>query len=96
MKRGGKVSLKEYKIIGKIAKRVCSRFQVDDCPNIRSRLAMLVRMDIAAVHIVNPLRLEELLNADDFNFFHDVVGIRDNLNRRTGKLENCFIPRFSV
>lgn len=41
-----------------------------------------------------PLRLDELLEADKFNFAHDVYGIRRHINRKTGKLENCFLPRF--
>jgi hypothetical protein len=41
------------------------------------------------------LRLDELLNADDFNFTHDICGIQNNFNRQTLKMENCFTPRFS-
>lgn len=52
-------------------------------------------MDITACHVNGcPLKLEELLRADEFNFAHDVFGIRRHLNRETGKLENCFVPRF--
>jgi hypothetical protein len=54
-------------------------------------------MDVSATHANgNPLRLEALLNADDFNFMHDVGGIARHLDRDTGKLTNCFLPRFSV
>jgi hypothetical protein len=54
-------------------------------------------MDIDACHCNgNPLKLSELLAADDFNFGHDVFGIRRNINRKTGKLENCFVPRYSA
>ena len=54
------------------------------------------QMDITAVHANGrPLRLAELAAADDFNFAHDVLGIREHLNRETGQLENCFLPRFS-
>jgi hypothetical protein len=57
---------------------------------------MDIQMDIEAVHCNgNPLKLYGLLEADDFNFTHDVLGIRKNLNRDTGKLENHFSPRFS-
>ena len=42
-----------------------------------------------------PLRLQELLDADGFNFAHDVCGIRGHINRQTGLLENCFLPRFA-
>jgi hypothetical protein len=27
---------------------------------------------------------------------HDVFGIRQNLNRKTGQLENFFVPRYAV
>ena len=41
------------------------------------------------------LRLEDFLKADDHNFAHDFIGIQANLNRLTGKIENCFVPRFA-
>jgi hypothetical protein len=41
------------------------------------------------------LRLDEFLNADNFNFSHDIVGIQKNINRQTKQFENCFLPRFS-
>ena len=53
-------------------------------------------MDIDACHCNgNPLRLGDLLVADDLNFAHDVFGIRRHINRKTGKLENCFLPRYT-
>ena len=56
-----------------------------------------LEMDLTTCHANGcPLRLGELLIADDFNFAHDVFGIRRHLNRETGKLENCFLPRFSA
>ena len=42
-----------------------------------------------------PLKLQELLNADEFDFWHDIFGIYKNLNRQTKKLENCFVPRYA-
>lgn len=54
-------------------------------------------MDLVACHCNgNPLDLKALLEADDFNFWHDVGGITENLNRTTGKLENHFLPRFTM
>lgn len=41
-----------------------------------------------------PLRLEELLAADKFNFAHDIGGIYRNLDRETGLLVGGFLPRF--
>lgn len=53
-------------------------------------------MDVTAVHANgNPLRLTELRDADEANFGHDVFGIRRHLNRETGQLGGCFVPRFS-
>lgn len=55
-----------------------------------------VAMDITAVH-AGPCRLSltDLLRADDFNFCHDIYGIRRHLNRDTGQLERHFVPRFA-
>jgi hypothetical protein len=53
-------------------------------------------MDITAAHANGcPLRLSELLVAKPFDFAHDVFGIRRHLNRETGQLENCFVPRYA-
>jgi hypothetical protein len=51
----------------------------------------------------------DLLNADDMGmnwerlheaprveFMHDICGIVTNMNRRTGVVENCFVPRFAT
>jgi hypothetical protein len=40
-----------------------------------------------------PLDLDKLLTADDFNFSHDVFGIARHINRRTGEIEDFFVPR---
>lgn len=53
-------------------------------------------MDIDAAHENQPIDLRALLDADLFNFCHDVGGIQRHLNRAEGKLENCFRPRFAV
>lgn len=59
------------------------------------RRGMDLEMDICAAHENCPLKLEELLAADNFNFLHDIYGIINNLNRETGELENCFLPRYA-
>lgn len=54
-------------------------------------------MDITACHLNgNPLRLADLLAADDGNFGHDVFGIRRYMDRGTGQLTDCFSPRYSA
>jgi hypothetical protein len=53
-------------------------------------------MDLQATHANGcPLKLQDLLAADDFNFAHDVFGIRRHINRQTGQLEDCFLPRYA-
>ena len=52
--------------------------------------------DVTATHCNGlPLRLNDLLDADAFNFAHDFLGIERHLNRETGQLENHFRPRFA-
>ena len=41
------------------------------------------------------LRLDDFLNADDFDFVHDWNGIHRHMNRRTCKIEGYFVPRFA-
>ena len=54
-------------------------------------------MDFTAAHLNgNPLDLDKLARADDFNFAHDAFGICRHLNRDTGALENFFSPRCSA
>lgn len=52
-------------------------------------------MDLTACHANgNPLDLVRLLREfPAFDFSHDIVGITEHINRATGKLENCFVPR---
>lgn len=54
------------------------------------------RMDIIAVHLnICPLDLKAMAESAPFSVIHDVGGIVRNLNRKTIKLENNFVPRFS-
>ena len=52
-------------------------------------------MDIQAAHEQFKLKLDKLLEADDYNFSHDIVGIQQNINRKTKEIENCFLPRYA-
>jgi hypothetical protein len=52
-------------------------------------------MDLQVVHDRVGLRLGELLAAPGSDFNHDVLGIRSHLNRETGELEGCFLPRLA-
>lgn len=53
-----------------------------------------IMMDLEACHCNGcPLDLERLRTFPDLDFAHDVFGIRRHINRTTGQLEDCFLPR---
>jgi hypothetical protein len=55
-----------------------------------------VALNLTACHCNGmPLRLEAMLAADGIGFAHDVLGIRQNLNRATGKIGGHFVPSFA-
>ena len=83
------ITKKDLEIVNKIVRRIHQlhphRFD-----------HMSIQMDITACHCNgNPLKLAELLEADTFNFNHDIFGINEHVCRETGKLLNCFVPRFT-
>ena len=83
----------EHKTIVAIARRAV-KMAADYDVDYEYTCAM---MDVNACHSNgNPLDLDGLLNADDFNFAHDVFGIRRHIDRETGTLGNCFVPRYSL
>lgn len=54
-------------------------------------------MDITATHCNGyPLDLNALYLAPNADFGHDIFGIRRHIDRRTGKLQDCFDPRCSM
>jgi hypothetical protein len=50
---------------------------------------------IEMVHSRNPLRLDAMAAARDFDLLHDVCGIGLHADPITGELRNHFDPRFS-
>lgn len=78
----------DTEIIAQIVRRAMKHLKDRDS-------SLHLMMDISSCHDKCPLNLAELLKADDFNFMHDIYGIRQHLNRDTGKLEDCFCPRFT-
>lgn len=55
------------------------------------------RMDLTAVTTGDaPLDLKKMLTVEASTLAHDIYGIRDNLNRETGRLENHFMPRCAL
>lgn len=83
----------EFGIISKIAHRASAMA----AQNGMEYKVLTANMDISACHANGcPLKLDELLAADDFTFAHDVFGIRQHINRSTGQLEDCFLPRTAI
>lgn len=84
------VSKTENDLIVKIAQRVERDLQSPD-----NRMTII--MDLTACHANGcQLKLAELLDAAPFDFSHDYYGIRLHINRTTGKLEGCFLPRYAA
>lgn len=58
---------------------------------------MMVQMDIATCHCNGcPLNLLSFALSDNSDFWSDMSGIGNNINRRTGKLMNNFVPKFKT
>jgi len=54
-------------------------------------------MDVTACHANGcPLDLQALLDSNKMDFTHDIFGIRRHIDRGTGKLLDCFVPRFAL
>ncbi len=77
----------EEKAVVRIVSRAADEFDID-------RLDL--RMDLSCIHSHTPLRLAELAEADGLNFSHDILGIRNRLDRETGELVGFFRPRFAA
>ncbi len=60
---------------------------------IEDRTGLL--MDIIATHCIFNLRLQEWLDSDNGNFFHDLVGIYQHFDRPSLTMAQGFCPRFA-
>lgn len=86
----------EQGLAAQIAERAIELLVEEKHPVKRGVLADL-EMDIIACHLNGcPLDLVRLRDADKGTFGHDVFGIRKYLDRNTGKLTNCFLPRCAL
>lgn len=84
-----KSNLDEMELFSKIAKRAIKL--------IGKGSVQSFAMNLQAVHTHGcKLKLEELLKSRDSDILHDVFGIDKHIDRDTGKLCDCFWPRFAV
>jgi len=82
----------EIELISKITSRAC---KLADGWGLKLDF-LSTEMDITACHANGcPLKLKELLAATDGNFGHDVFGIVRHIDRITGQLGECFLPRYA-
>jgi hypothetical protein len=57
---------------------------------------LAVQMDLEACHTHGcPLDLDRMAEARQGDVLHDIAGIRRHLDRETGELTDCFVPRFA-
>jgi hypothetical protein len=79
---------REYELIGKIVDRAWDTVK----HGYHERIDFW--LDLEVTHSNGcPLDFERLLGFDNGSFYHDIIGIHNNINRTNGKLENCFVPR---
>lgn len=82
------ISKEDARIVGKIATRALR--EDSDYPDGRQS----IEMDLTACHANGiPLNFEKLLAFPAFDFFHDIYGIRRHIDRTTGVVGGCFLPR---
>lgn len=92
-----KRTAEENDLIASIVQRAADLYAAQHGDAMCEEQRLCLRMDLAACHANGcPLRLADLLGADDFNLAHDVYGIHRHINRETGKLDGHFLPRFSA
>jgi len=58
---------------------------------------LTLMMDLTALQANGtPLRLRDLLDFPAFDFTHDIYGIVRHIDRNTGQLGGCFVPRCAI
>lgn len=84
-----KLTREDYELCDKIVRRAMKM-------NMYPGDQMTAHLDVTNAARYWNMRLEEWLNADDFNFAHDIVGIYNNIIREYPvQFANCFVPRFA-
>lgn len=77
----------DFELASKIAKRAV--LELDPDVDVQS-----IIMDVVAAHTHGcKLKLRTLLDFALGDFVHDICGINRHLDRNTGELQDCFLPR---
>lgn len=77
----------DYDAIGKIADRAEIIYGAD-----YPRCDLVMDLDACNSNGC-PMDFDKLLSAPKFDFCHDIAGIHRHINRQTGQVEDCFLPR---
>jgi hypothetical protein len=89
---------RDIQLIGKIADRAVELYAHFGFRRMREAVMLELRV---CHEMIMPLRLQELLDADDLNFSHDISGISRHLRLSMNSdgsracLSDCFVPRFA-
>ena len=76
--------------------KVCERFEKMLAERGIGPDRLTLFMDLEHAHVDIPMDLNALLAAKDTDFAHDVCGIQRHMDRSTGKLGDCFVPRCAL
>jgi hypothetical protein len=80
----------------RLIKQIGNRAELEFKRHGRDVRGEFIASEISVVHFeVCKLRLEELLDADEGNFMHDICGIHDHLDILDGSFREGFSPRFA-
>nr|WP_298797466.1 hypothetical protein [uncultured Acetobacter sp.] len=86
----------EMRIIKRIGRRAAVLLRRHGSDQNYGAIRLSVIMSLNATHSNGcPLDLGRLVQADDFNLLHDVMGISKYIDTETGRLTQCFLPRFA-
>lgn len=90
-----KVSPESLDLIAKVADRFQEMEEFAGVTRRARRERFGIIMDFCAnQNSSTPVDLAALLKADNREFVHDAFGIARHINRETGELMDCFLPRF--
>jgi len=89
-----KTTKNDYELITKIISRAIELVRFVHLNEPINRGSSLMDFDKCHTH-GNPIDFKQLLESNDSDFYHDFFGIRNNINRENGMLENNFLPRCS-
>lgn len=90
-----KISRYESALIGRVIDRVMDLCEDHNYP-LRSTQRTQLEMDLCAAHLDTQLELHRMLECSSTDLLHDVFGIQRHLDRETGKLTSCFLPRCAL